>query len=174
MGMSKRDLLNAEKQVLVYQELIAAINSGKGKEYSREKDALLKVLGGKERLDNIEREEAEAEKTRSGIVAAANKEAGRIKKDAEDMAKSINVKLEQKEAELSRLSDELGETKAELEISAAEHKNAALSLDGRKNAIEDRESALDRRETIAEDRETEATKREAKIKRFNDWRKTAP
>jgi hypothetical protein len=107
MGMSRRDLLLAERQIETNQELIDAIKSGKGKEYRKEKDELLKVLGGKARLDNIEKEEAAAREKVKKILADADTKAASIISDAKGKASAEMARLERSLSVLAQRENEL-------------------------------------------------------------------
>ena len=132
MGMSKRDLLNAERQVVVYQELINAINSGKGKEYTREKDALLKVIGGKEKLDNADKYYAER-------VAAGDKYFAGRKQAGDDIEGEVAIQIGQRTSALNKQEHESNERAADLQVCIA-------AFDERKEALVKRTSAVANRE----------------------------
>ena len=55
MGMSNREITAIEREARSREEMTKAINSGKGKEFRKENDRRVQIMGGEKKLAEVEK-----------------------------------------------------------------------------------------------------------------------
>lgn len=157
------------------EELVAALKGGTAaKEFRQEREALVKAVGGKKMIDRADWILGEAHTKSAKIIGDAQETANEITLDAKVEIKKGEGILVEKNQRLIDLETNLDTQRQVLSEREKHIGEARHSLESRKTAADDLDQKLSRRETDVGTREVQVKAREAEIKRFDDWRASAP
>lgn len=157
-----------------HEAMLEFISMDVGKSVKADLKAIRDAHGGAKKLAEADRILADANKVYDERVAAGNEEASRAVRMADDEIKGEVQALEKKEAGLAKLKDDLSRQNAAVVQEARQLKDAALAFKARARIADEQDADIERRVSTVIAREATATRREAEIKRFDDWRATAP
>ena len=175
MGMNFRETTALLREAESRDNLVAALKGGKAaKEFRSEREALEKAAGGKRKLAEADKVLADAGAAAEKIIGEAVEKTGALSRAAAVDIKAGTAALTKRQAELNVLQTTLDDLRFSLSVKKQETDDAAAALKVRGTAVTRRGEALNDREARVTAREGRATKREVEIKRFDDWRATAP
>ena len=175
MGMNFRETTALLREAESRDNLAAALKGGKAaKEFSKEREALGKAAGGKRKLEQADRILVNAHTEAGRLVAAAEREGVRLSREAADDIKTSTAALDERRGQLDSIQQGFNEQRDAIAVSNGKIKTAELALKKREAAASSYGLDLDSREMEVARRERAASLREAEIKRFDDWRATAP
>ena len=135
---------------------------------------LEKARGGVRKLEQVDKVLADAEAAYTKRVTEGAAEAARLRRVAEAETAKARAALREEAGRLAEKKDSLDKLRDVLMVEEQETNDAVLALDAREQAADDRDQGLSNRVSAIAAREKIATAREVEIKRFDDWRATAP
>ena len=150
------------------------VSTDVGKAAKADLIALEKAAGGKKKLDEADKILSNAKKAYDKNVSDGKVEANRISRAAADEITATRKALSQNALEIAKETTNLADQRQMITQKDLELKNVSRALKRQEESLKGRDADLNRRETEVSVREAGASAREAEIKRFDDWRITAP
>lgn len=150
------------------------VSTDVGKAAKADLIALEKAAGGKKKLDEADKILSNAKKAYDKNVSDGKVEANRISRAAADETRKATEVLAEAQLAVTVVENEAKKQKEANSLKATALENVSFAFRRRDEVLKEREIEAGRRETEVSVRETKASAREAEIKRFDDWRITAP
>ena len=175
MGMNFREVSTLIHWAESNDRLATALKGGKAaKEFRSEREALEKAAGGKKKLEQADKVLADARAAAEKMAGEAVEKTDILSLTAAGKIKAGAAALDERDRHLAALALNINKREDALGVKAQELEDATQTFKAHETGADERERSLDHRESKVGTRELNATRREVEIKRFDDWRATAP